>query len=112
MALTSCKSKEENDLPITISEQEVQAGKKWVAAYGCINCHQIPGVGGLTNDLGPPLGAWSQQKYIAGRIPNTPENLTKWLLAPHGVEKETAMPDLNLSPAEARSITIFLFSLK
>ena len=89
----------------------VERGKKLTAAYGCISCHQIPGLKGHPGNVGPPLDNWSERKFIAGSVPNKPEPLAQWLLKPHSIEKNTSMPKVGLTKAEALDIAAFLYSL-
>jgi cytochrome c1 len=81
-------------------------------AYGCGACHVIPGVTGAGGIVGPPLNNWSRRVYIAGNLPNTPENLVRWIRHPQAVEPGTAMPDLGVTEADARDIAAYLYSLR
>ena len=44
--------------------------------------------------VGPPLIYFSRRTMIAGELPNTQENLVRWVEHPRQVEPKTAMPDL------------------
>jgi cytochrome c1 len=80
--------------------------------YGCGSCHTIPGVTGARGLVGPPLLWWSRRTFIAGELPNTPENLVRWIRDPQSVEPQTAMPALGLSDAEARDVAAYLYTLR
>ena len=71
-----------------------QHGKKLIEAYGCGACHMIPGVHEANGLVGPPLIYFSRRTMIAGELPNTQENLVRWVEHPRQVEPKTAMPDL------------------
>ncbi|MDB5590778.1 c-type cytochrome [Enterovirga sp.] len=86
-------------------------GEALVLTLGCGACHVIPGVGGAIGRTGPPLAGWSGRSLIAGRIPNTPQNLVAWLLDPPALEPRTAMPALGLEEAQARDVAAFLYGL-
>lgn len=90
---------------------EVEKGRDLIQASGCGTCHTIPGVRGADGLVAPPLTHFSQRAYIAGQLVNTPENLARWIHAPQEVEPGTAMPDLGLTEAQARSIAAYLHSL-
>lgn len=77
--------------------------------YGCGACHRIPGVAGADGVVGPPLVNMGQRVYISGGIPNTPENMMRWILAPQQVAPGSAMPDMQVTPADARFITAYLY---
>jgi cytochrome c len=88
----------------------IDSGRQLIAAYGCGSCHTIPGVPGADAMAGPPLMRFYQRMYIAGRLPNTPENLIAWIQDPQMIEPGTAMPNLGVSEAEAHDIAAYLFS--
>jgi cytochrome c len=85
-------------------------GRDLAAAYGCGACHEIPGIRRVAA-IGPPLERWGQRKYIAGRLPNQPDALVRWIQDPRSVVPGTAMPDLGVSGVDARDIAAFLYSL-
>jgi cytochrome c oxidase assembly factor CtaG/cytochrome c2 len=88
------------------------AGRRAIDAYGCGECHTIPGVRGATGMVGPPLTAFGRRGIIAGQLPNTPPNLVRWILDPPAVEPGTAMPALGVSVSEARDIAAYLHALQ
>ena len=87
-------------------------GKKVIQAYGCGACHVIPGVHAANGLVGPPLYFFSRRTMIAGELPNTPENLVRWIQNPPSVEAGTAMPDLGLSDQQARDAAAYLYTLR
>jgi mono/diheme cytochrome c family protein len=78
--------------------------------YACHSCHRIEGVVGPEVDSGPPLIDWPQRAYIAGVLPNTEENLVRWIMDPPAVSPRTLMPDLGVPPEHARAIAEFLLA--
>lgn len=89
-----------------------EAGRLKIRNYGCQACHTIPGVTGAETWVGPPLMHWSRRVYIAGELPNTPENLTRWLQHPPQIEPKTAMPDMGVTEQDSRDIAAYLYTLK
>lgn len=89
-----------------------ERGERLIAQYGCGTCHTIPGVRDARGKVGPFLGKVAEQRYIAGNLVNTPENLIRWIVAPQAVEPGTAMPDLGVTPEEAGHIAAYLYSLE
>jgi cytochrome c len=69
--------------------------------HGCAACHEIPGIPGATGRVGPPLGGFSRQAYIAGRLPNDRDALVRWLLDPAAIKPGTAMPATGLDARTA-----------
>ena len=48
---------------------------------------------------------------IAGRLPNTPDNLRRWLVDPQGVKPHSAMPASGVGEADALAIAAYLARL-
>jgi cytochrome c2 len=87
-------------------------GKEGARRYGCSSCHSIPGVRGADGLVGPPLDHIASRAYVAGRLPNNPENLMRFIAHPHGVERETAMPEMGIPDQDVRDIAAYLYTLK
>lgn len=86
-------------------------GKVALQQHACTGCHAIPGVVGANSPVGPPLDRMAKRKYIAGIMPNTPENMIRWLRDPQSVAPLSAMPDLDVSDRNARDMAAYLYTL-
>jgi cytochrome c len=86
-------------------------GKILIEQYGCHACHAVPGVEGPRGMLGPPLEHMAKRVLIAEKVPNTPDNMVRYLQDPHTINPEGTMPDLNVTPADAQDLTAFLARL-
>jgi mono/diheme cytochrome c family protein len=86
--------------------------KVLLAQYGCQSCHRIEGIVGPRSHVGPPLVDWSRQKYIAGVLPNTVENLVRWIVDPQSVSPQTQMPNLSVAEPHAREMADYLMTLQ
>lgn len=80
--------------------------------YGCGACHRIPGVAGADGIVGPPLVEMRRRVYIGRGLPNTPENMLRWIRAPQELAPRSAMPDMQVSAADAHAMTAYLFRLE
>jgi cytochrome c1 len=89
---------------------DIVAGRNAIVSYGCGACHTISGIPNATTFVGPPLNEYEQRHYIAGNLPNTTDNLIYWIQYPQSVEPGTAMPNLNVTEADARNIVAYLYS--
>jgi cytochrome c len=87
-------------------------GKLLLRQYGCGTCHTIPGVAGAKGNVGPPLDAISKRVYLAGVLPNTPQNMARWIRTPQEIDPRTAMPNLQVSDAQAQDMVAYLYRLK
>lgn len=86
-------------------------GRQAMVEYGCGACHVIPGVPGATGVVGPPLTAYRDRVFVAGRLPNRPETLTRWIVDPPSLAPRTAMPRLGVPEPTARDMAAFLYTL-
>ena len=91
---------------------DVVRGQQLITEYGCTSCHAIPGIKGPKGAVGPPLTAIGSRTIIAGKVQNTPQNMSAWLQNPQAFDPGNAMPNLNVKPEDARDITAYLFTLK
>jgi cytochrome c2 len=89
---------------------DARRGKIALTQYACNACHMIPGVTGSEVYVGRPLEGLAGRKFIAGHLPNTQENLMKWIRNPRAVDPETAMPVLGVSETDARDISAYLLT--
>src|SRR5690349_24264234 len=79
-------------------------GKQLIRSYGCGSCHTIPRVPGAEAIVGPSLQGIATRAYIAGVIPNVPENMMQWIMNPPSIDEKTAMPNLHVTARDARDI--------
>jgi cytochrome c len=89
-----------------------QRGRQLMLKYGCASCHVIPGVEGARGMVGPSLEGIAGRTYLAGKLPNTPENMTLWVRDPQKVSPGTAMPNLGVSEEDGRDLVAYLYTLK
>ena len=88
-----------------------RAGMADLRKYGCSGCHTIPGIEGAQGLVGPPLNQFANRIYIAGRLPNTPENLMLWIQKPQQVVPHNAMPDMGIGEQDSRDIAAYIYTL-
>ena len=87
-------------------------GRLLLRQFGCGGCHVIPGVATADGHVGPPLAGIARRVYLAGALPNTPENMLGFIRAPQSVDPRTAMPDLGVSDAHGRDMVAYLYTLR
>lgn len=80
-----------------------------IGRYGCTSCHTINGLRSSA-DVGPKLANFSQRRYIAGRLANTPANLITWIRQPQQVDPGNVMPSLGVTEHDARDIAAYLYT--
>jgi cytochrome c2 len=94
------------------SASEAEQGRLLLQQFGCGACHRIPGVAAAEGAVGPPLAGIAERVYLAGVLPNTPDNMVHWIRAPQDVDPLTAMPDLQVSEPHARAMVAYLYRLR
>ena len=109
-ALTAC-TRVPPPAPPETREGYPERGARLIQQYGCGGCHTVPGVDRADGLVGPPLTRFGARSYIAGELPNSEDNLRRWIRDPQAVEPGTAMPDLGVSEIDARDIAAYLFTL-
>ncbi|HEU4850633.1 MAG TPA: c-type cytochrome [Telluria sp.] len=110
--LVSLAGCDDEPKPLRVPGGEAARGKALMAQYQCGSCHAIPGVTGARGTAGPSLDTFGLRSYIAGHIPNQPDNLVRWLLDPPAMVPGTPMPQLGLSEDEARHMAAYLYTLQ
>lgn len=101
--------------PVTIQPipaGDPAAGVVAFQTYGCHTCHVIPGVRNANSLAGPPLTAWAERSYIAGKLTNEPVHLIEWLRFPQRIEPGTAMPDMGVTAEDAQHMAAYLYTLR
>jgi cytochrome c1 len=111
IGLSSCKREVER-VAAAMTGGEPGIGKQVIQQYGCVSCHTIPGIPGAHALVGPSLEHIASRMYVAGVLPNTPENMLRWLQNPLAVDPLTAMPNLGVTEADARDIASYLYTLR
>jgi len=90
-----------------------EKGEDLIATSGCAGCHTISGITAAVGKVGPNLShVGSRTTIAAGIMPNTDDNLARWLRNPQEVKPGSGMPVLNLRPQDVDTLVDYLHSLK
>jgi cytochrome c1 len=84
-----------------------ERGKETIRQNGYPTCPYQ----GSDGQVGPPLDHFAKRVYIAGVLPNTPDNLVAWIKDPPGIDPLTPMPASGPDEAEARDVAAYLYTL-
>jgi len=95
------------------AEQPAAAdGRAAFLSESCVNCHRVEGTA-AHGSYGPDLThLMSRQTLASGLLPNSPENLRRWILDPQQLKSECLMPAFGLSAAKRDLIVDYLLSLR
>lgn len=88
------------------------AGRAAIERHQCGACHVIPGITDARGSVGPPLTHYGRRVYLAGKFPQEPELLERWIRDAPSVEPRTAMPRTDATRDEARDIAAYLSRLR
>ena len=91
---------------------DAERGRSMIGARHCGACHTIPRVVGADGVVGPPLAGFARRSFIGGSVPNTPQNLTRWIQNPHTFDPLSAMPALGIDHKQALDIATYLYTLE
>jgi len=107
----SCEGGKKTNVYSVYTGGDSHRGRQLIDQYRCGACHTIPGVHNADGLVGPPLMWFARRTMIAGELPNSPDNLVRWIKSPKSVEPGTAMPDLGLSDQQAKDVAAYLYTL-
>jgi cytochrome c oxidase subunit 2 len=89
-----------------------KAGEQVMRTQPCAGCHTIRGIG-LSSMDGPDLTHFGSRKGIAAfTLPNTPQDLRRWLSDPQEVKPHNLMPKVSLTARQLDELVAYLESLK
>ena len=95
-----------------LASADPQHGRALAIAKGCAACHAFPDVRWPRGGLGPSLAGFADQGLIAGRLPNQPGELIRFIRDAPAFVPEGAMPAMSMSDQEARDVAAYLLTLR
>ena len=109
LVLTGCIDKA--DLPRPIVQGDAAQGLAIIDEVGCASCHKIPGVAWPEGRTAGDLAGFGARPLIAGRLPNQPDVLVRWLIDAPSLDPGIGMPPMPLNQAQARDVAAYLYEL-
>jgi cytochrome c oxidase subunit 2 len=92
--------------------EAAEGAKLFQKQLTCADCHRIAGTPAKSS-IGPDLThVASRETLAAGRLPNTPSNLRKWLSNPQAIKPGANMPNFQLTKTEVDDLAAYLETLK
>lgn len=86
----------------------VERGQVAVSRLGCGACHRLPHIDWPAGTVGPDLNDFAARALIAGRLPNRPDVLAKFVREAPALVPGTAMPAIPMSDRDAEDIAAYL----
>jgi cytochrome c oxidase subunit 2 len=101
-----------NEMRPAVEDPAVRPGRETFLSLSCVNCHTIRGTS-ANGTFGPDLTHLMTRETLAsGIVPNTSENLRKWVHNSHQVKPGCLMPAFSLSDQELDKVVGYLSSLR
>jgi cytochrome c oxidase subunit 2 len=95
-----------------VDDPAAAAGKEVFLHTSCVNCHTVNGTE-AHGKFGPDLTHLaSRETFASGIVPNTRENLRKWIADPDSLKTGSLMPRMNLTARDLDLITAYMASLR
>ncbi|MDQ1383979.1 MAG: cytochrome c oxidase subunit [Actinomycetota bacterium] len=87
-------------------------GEVTLVTQACAGCHAIRGTP-AQGTVGPDLTDFGERTTIGARtVPNTPENLAKWIVDAQSLKPGALMPPMPMSDREVKNVIAYLEGLK
>jgi len=110
LTLSACTPRE--PAPPVVAGGDAKLGARLVQQFQCGSCHVIPEIAAAQGRTGATLEQFGRRSYIAGSIPNYPDNLMRWIVNPPAMKPGTTMPAMGVSDIEARHMAAYLYTLR
>ena len=91
-------------------QADASRGRASIERAGCGACHTIPGIRWPKGGTGPALDGFAKQGLIAGRLPNRPDLLARFIRNAPATLPGSTMPAMPVSEGEARDIAAYLYA--
>ncbi len=96
----------------TLATGDIENGKTVFISKACSGCHTIQGIPEARGKVGPELTHQASNSLIVDVLPNTEENLKKYLKDPAAAKPGALMPNQYLTDSEIEALVAFLQTLK
>lgn len=98
-------------LPRQVAGGDPAAGLATMERVGCAACHTVPGISWPRGRTAGSLQGFGARPLIAGRLPNQPDVLIRFIVDAPSLAPDTGMPPMPLDMAEARDVAAYLYTL-
>ena len=111
-ALSAACREGERPQPPAVPAGDARLGRLALDRHDCGVCHVIPGIVHSPGQVGPSLKGFARRPHLAGKFPNQPQFVMRWIMDPPAMAPHTAMPAVGVPAAEARDMAAYLFTLQ
>ncbi len=97
--------------PKDADPESVKNGRNALLGQSCVKCHRVAGTAAQGTGAPDLTHLMSRQTLVTGVVPNTPENLRKWVADPQKIKPGCLMPAFGLSDRDRDLIVDYLVTL-
>jgi cytochrome c oxidase subunit II len=101
-----------NERKAAVDAPDGRAGRSAFLAQTCVSCHRIRGTPADGKSAPDLTHLMSRKTLASGMVPNTPENLRRWVANPQTIKPGCLMPSFGLSDQERDDIVRYLETLR
>lgn len=102
----------DNQKKPALDDASVSEGRELFLAQSCVNCHRVRGTSAKGTYAPDLTHLMSRQTLASGMVPNTPDELRKWVVDPQQTKTGCLMPAFGLSTDQVNLIVSYLMTLK
>jgi cytochrome c oxidase subunit 2 len=102
----------DNERKPAAEDPDGAAGRSAYLAQSCVNCHRVRGTAAHGTYAPDLTHLMSRQTLASGMVPNTPENLRRWVADPQAIKPGCLMPAFGLSDREREDVVRYLLTLR
>jgi cytochrome c oxidase subunit II len=95
-----------------VDDAAARGGRDVFLSQTCVNCHRVRGTGAAGTYAPDLTHLMSRQTLAAGAVPNTQEQLRKWVTDPQRIKEGCLMPAFGLGGEQVDLVVKYLVSLK
>jgi sulfur-oxidizing protein SoxX len=106
-----CACADKSGAPRQLAGADPKRGLAEMERVGCAACHDIPGITWPRGTVGGSLKGVGGRALLAGRHPNQPDVMTRWIRDAPSLSPGTAMPAMPVNDTQARDIAAYLYTL-
>jgi cytochrome c oxidase subunit 2 len=102
----------DNQRKPAVDDAAARAGRDVFLSQSCVNCHRVTGTSARGTYAPDLTHLMSRQTLAAGMVPNSRDELRRWLNNPQQVKPGCLMPAFGLSKSQVDLVVDYLMTLK
>jgi cytochrome c oxidase subunit II len=102
----------DNQKKPAMDDAAARAGRDVFLSQSCVNCHRVRGTSARGTYAPDLTHLMSRQTLAAGMVPNTQDQLRKWVTDPQQTKSGCLMPAFGLSGQQVDLLVSYLMTLK